>query len=199
MSRGFPSEIVLMLCSLIVRRNTFLNFNKEETFLVLLRMCVHNCWFFPSSKGTNLFLISFQELCWWVKVKARWLRAVPETVFTVLFSGGRWGGMRRVGWGKLLKINIYLNPLRNIFHFFKLQYSINLSYFFFGFSLSCFSLLLAWFGQQRKHQNCYFLFHFESNPWQWNFIFHNRNEGKFFRNFHCLRNSFLSSCVCSLL
>lgn len=193
----------------------------------LRRMCVHNCWFSflfrggllppPSAKGTNLFLISFSRVMLgfggWVGVlllnEQASERASEWVSKTVLMAriGVRVG--RRLGWRKstsgMRQIieNQYLSqsPLQiYIFSNFSSN-SINLSYFLRLFFVS-FPQHWALAPPTKTSSKLPFLLFTvrDSNPWRWNFSFHNATErprrgegdGKFFRNY-ALMKFFLST------
>lgn len=128
-------------------------------------MCVHNCRGFRSFARYK-FTCYF---CGWLRWVAVWAAYRCKKCFYVWFL--LFSMREKRNYWKSIFISI---PSRNIFHFFKLRYSINLSYF-----------LSLFLGSRRKgekeqtRKNCHFsssLFTSITIPWQWNFIFHNRKK-----------------------
>lgn len=79
-------------------------------------MCVHNCWFLPTWKRYKFISYFFSR----VMLVGGWLvglccQAIFLNCLTVLFHSG----FDKKEWAKLLKINIYLNPLSKYFPFFQ--------------------------------------------------------------------------------
>lgn len=161
-------------------------------------MCVHNCWF-PSNLERYKFISYFFSR----------VMLVGERFFGPVFAPttprARREGKLFYGRGMRQIIeNQYLSqsPLKifSTFFCFKLQYSINLSYFFFSFSLflilcPAVHILISPSPATKYHWNCHFFFHFDSKPWRWNFIFHNRNGENSLEKFSLLMEiSFLFVC-----